>query len=105
MLRHSGVRFDETYRFSGGSDTVFFMCVHHAGYLMIWADEALATEWIPKSRATLKWLAMRPFRNGGTKAGSNPSGAASAVRPSVWQVSFLAQVAQLFFYPSVGIDR
>jgi glycosyltransferase involved in cell wall biosynthesis len=64
MLRESGIRFDESYRFSGGSDTFFFMRVHRAGYRMIWADEAFVTEWIPKSRATLKWLAMRHFRCG-----------------------------------------
>lgn len=64
MLRQSGIRFDETYRFSGGSDFFFFRRVYQAGYRMIWADEALATEWIPKSRTTLKWLAMRHFADG-----------------------------------------
>jgi glycosyltransferase involved in cell wall biosynthesis len=64
VLRESGLRFDESYRLTGGSDIVFFKQVYEAGYRMIWADEALATEWIPKSRATLKWLAMRNFRIG-----------------------------------------
>lgn len=64
ILRRSGIRFDEAYRFSGGSDNVFFRRVYQEGYRMVWADEALAAEWIPRSRATLKWLAMRHFRNG-----------------------------------------
>lgn len=72
IVRQSGIRFDETYRFSGGSDLFFFERVYEAGYRMIWADEALATEWIPKSRTTLKWLAMRHFRDGALR-GRNQS--------------------------------
>lgn len=67
MLRQSTLRFDNTYRFSGGSDTVFFERVCQAGYRMIWADEAIVTEWIPRSRANLKWLALRHFRNGANR--------------------------------------
>jgi GT2 family glycosyltransferase len=67
MLRQSGLRFDKSYRFSGGSDSAFFRCVFQAGYRMIWADEALVAEWIPKSRTTLNWLAMRHFRNGANR--------------------------------------
>jgi succinoglycan biosynthesis protein ExoM len=64
MLTKSGIRFDETYRFSGGSDLFFFRRVHKAGYRMVWAENARAVEWIPASRATLKWLLMREFSCG-----------------------------------------
>jgi GT2 family glycosyltransferase len=64
MLKESGIRFDESLRFSGGSDTFFFRRVHQAGYRMISAAEAVVVEWIPASRANLKWLVMRHFRNG-----------------------------------------
>ena len=67
MLRQSGMRFNERNRFSGGSDSAFSKGVHQAGYRMIWADEAFVTEWIPRSRASLKWLAMRRVRNGATE--------------------------------------
>jgi hypothetical protein len=67
MLRHSGLRFDETCPLSGGSDTLFFRGACQARYRMIWADEALVTEWIPRSRATLNWLTMRHFRCGATE--------------------------------------
>lgn len=68
MLRESGLRFDENYRLTGGTDVMFFRRVYQAGYRMIWADEALATEWIPKYRATLRWLATRNFRIGALDA-------------------------------------
>jgi glycosyltransferase involved in cell wall biosynthesis len=64
MLSESGIRFDETYPFSGGSDLFLFRRVHKAGYRMVWAENARAVEWIPASRATLKWLLMREFSCG-----------------------------------------
>lgn len=64
ILRESNLRFDESDRFNGGSDTVFFKRVHQAGYRMVWADNAFAAEWIPNSRTTIGWLARRYFRNG-----------------------------------------
>lgn len=72
MLRESGLRFDERYRLSGGSDGFFFQRVRQAGYRMVWADEAVVREWIPRSRATLKWLTMRHFRNGALVGESLP---------------------------------
>ena len=39
-----------------------------------------------------------------TRAGSNPSGAACALRLSAWHVSVLVQFARSYFFPSVGID-
>jgi succinoglycan biosynthesis protein ExoM len=64
LLKQSGIRFDENYRFSGGSDYFFFLRVREAGYRMVWAEGADAVEWNPACRANLKWLLMRHFRNG-----------------------------------------
>ncbi len=51
-------------RLSGGSDTHFFMRAHRTGRRMVWADEAVVAEYIPASRATLRWLLRREFRRG-----------------------------------------
>jgi hypothetical protein len=67
IVSASGLRFDERHPLSGGSDSYFFRRVREMGYRMIWADQALVTEWVPKSRATLNWLAMRHFRSGATE--------------------------------------
>ena len=64
MLTQSSIRFDETHPFGGGSDLFFFRRAHQAGYRMVWAENAHAVEWIPASRATLRWLLMREFSNG-----------------------------------------
>jgi GT2 family glycosyltransferase len=58
--------FDERFALSGGEDTHFFARVSLAGYKIVWSDEALAVEWIPRSRANLRWLLQRAYREGNT---------------------------------------
>jgi len=56
--------FDERFSLSGGEDTHFFMRVHRAGYKIVWADNAVVWEWIPKARANTKWLVRRAYNGG-----------------------------------------
>jgi hypothetical protein len=98
MLKQSGIRFDKTYRYSGGSDFFFSQRVYQAGYRMIWANEALVIEWIPKSRTSLKWLAMRHFKNGTLQGRKYPIW--RRVRPAVLgmaRIVFGAACTVVFF--------
>lgn len=60
--------FDERLALSGGSDWHFFRRVHNEGYKIIWANDALVSEWIPASRANLVWLLKRNYRLGITES-------------------------------------
>ncbi len=60
--------FDERFALTGGSDTHFFMRVFRAGYRIVWANDALAYEWIPKSRANVRWILQRAYRLGNTRS-------------------------------------
>lgn len=60
--------FDERLALSGGSDWHFFRRVYLAGYKMVWANDALVSEWIPASRANLVWLLKRNYRLGITES-------------------------------------
>lgn len=64
ILRESGLRFDERFALTGGSDTHFFRRLSRRGYKLVWADEAVVHEHIPASRATVRWLVQRAFRTG-----------------------------------------
>ena len=66
VLARTGIRFDDRFALSGGSDTHFFLRLHQAGCRMVWADEAVVHEWVPASRANLKWICRRAFRLGAT---------------------------------------
>jgi succinoglycan biosynthesis protein ExoM len=51
---------------TGSEDVEFFRRLTAAGKKIVWADDAIALEWVPNSRATLQWLTMRNFRCGAT---------------------------------------
>ncbi len=56
--------FDERIALMGCDDSHFFRRVRHAGFSIVWADAAVAHEWIPKSRTCFRWLVQRSFRSG-----------------------------------------
>jgi succinoglycan biosynthesis protein ExoM len=64
--RASGVRFDERLAFSGGSDTHFFRRLAAAGHRIVWSEDAIAHEWYPPGRITLRWVLQRSYRIGVT---------------------------------------
>lgn len=68
VFRKMDKAFDERLALSGGSDWHFFRRVHCAGYKIVWADDALVYEWIPTSRANVRWLLQRSYRLGITES-------------------------------------
>jgi succinoglycan biosynthesis protein ExoM len=56
--------FDESLALSGGEDTILFRSARLAGMLMVWADEAVVLEHVPRSRVRLPWLLRREYRRG-----------------------------------------
>ncbi len=68
VLRAMANLFDERMALTGGSDIHLFRRVHRAGYRIVWADEALTTEWIPPSRVGTMWILRRAFRVGASTA-------------------------------------
>lgn len=60
--------FDESMGRNGGDDSELFGRVADAGFRIVWADDAVAREAVPRSRTTLRWIAMRGFRVGTSSA-------------------------------------
>ena len=56
--------FDEELGLTGGEDTLFFAHAYEAGYKLVWADEAVAHEWTPRSRTNARWILKRSYRLG-----------------------------------------
>ncbi len=59
-----GVRFDERFGLSGGSDTLFTREVVRRGGRLVWCDEALVVDRVPPSRVTRQWVLRRSLRSG-----------------------------------------
>lgn len=58
--------FDDRFALAGGEDTHLFLRLAAAGRRMVWADDAVAHEWIPPSRARARWILQRGLREANT---------------------------------------
>jgi glycosyltransferase involved in cell wall biosynthesis len=66
FVRREGLRFDERFGISGGSDSVFTRALVARGGELVWCDEAVVTDVVPSQRMTRKWVIRRWFRMGNT---------------------------------------
>jgi glycosyltransferase involved in cell wall biosynthesis len=56
--------FEERLNLSGGEDVHFFRRAVGRGFTVVWNGEAIVSEWVPASRATVRWLVWRAYRVG-----------------------------------------
>jgi succinoglycan biosynthesis protein ExoM len=57
-------KFDDNFQLTGGEDTQFFLRVRRAGYKIVWSNEAVVWETVPRDRATLNWIVRRGYQSG-----------------------------------------
>lgn len=57
-----GLRFDEAMRFSGGSDSDYFLRAADLGARIRWVDDAFVDEVVTPTRLSLRWQLMRALR-------------------------------------------
>ncbi|WP_168582200.1 glycosyltransferase family 2 protein [Gephyromycinifex aptenodytis] len=69
ILRRTGLRFDDRFGLTGGSDSALTRALVAAGADLRWCDEAVVRELVPASRAEAGWVARRTRRttNAGTR--------------------------------------
>lgn len=68
FVRTSGLRFDERFGLTGGSDTLFTKQLHAMGGQMVWCDEAIVTDVVPVGRISRDWVLHRAYRSGNSDA-------------------------------------
>jgi glycosyltransferase involved in cell wall biosynthesis len=64
VVRKFGVRFDERFGISGGSDTLFSHELVTNGGRLVWCDEALVVDQVPAGRVSARWVLQRALRSG-----------------------------------------
>jgi GT2 family glycosyltransferase len=64
LVRGSGVRFDARFGTTGGEDVKFFRELAARGARIVWADDAVVTEFVPADRVSAEWLVQRMYRIG-----------------------------------------
>lgn len=63
QVQNSGIRFDERFSLTGGSDTLFTRQLVRSGGRLVWCDEAHVVDVVPASRLTREWVMQRAFRS------------------------------------------
>jgi succinoglycan biosynthesis protein ExoM len=64
FVRSAGLRFDDRFGLSGGSDTLFTRQLTDRGGLMVSCAEAVVTDQVPAQRMTRQWVVRRALRSG-----------------------------------------
>lgn len=81
-VRRLGLRFDERFGLSGGSDTLFTRELVRGGGRLVWCDEALVVDRVPPERLTARWVLRRAVRSGNSWSRTSLV-LAPAARPAV----------------------
>lgn len=68
VVRAHGVRFDERFATSGGSDTFFTHALVSAGARIVWCDEAPVVDIVPAGRMNRSWVLSRAQRMGNSRS-------------------------------------
>lgn len=80
VIRTLGVRFDDRFGLSGGSDTLFTRQLHQQGGRLVWCDEAVVLDVVPAARATSAWVLRRALRMGNSASRTSIALAPTALR-------------------------
>jgi len=64
VLTEQSGPFAPQFALSGAEDTHLFMRLQRVGTRMVWADEAVVEERVPKTRLNMRWLLQRAYRGG-----------------------------------------
>lgn len=91
-----GLRFRRRFNLTGGEDKVFFLEAAAKGARTVWSHGAEVHEYVPASRATLKWFLQRKFRSGITRVLTQRFMVSKA---STWYKFFPQALLNLVIFP------
>ncbi len=77
--RGDGAVFDMRHNDTGGEDTALFAALIASGRSIMWAEDALVHEFVPRARMRLGWLLRRWYRTGNAQALMRGQGARARV--------------------------
>ena len=64
QVRVLGVRFESALALAGGEDSLFSRSLARAGGRLVWCDEAVVVDVVPRERMTRRWVLTRAWSHG-----------------------------------------
>jgi succinoglycan biosynthesis protein ExoM len=64
FVRLHGIHFDLAFGISGGDDTMFTKELTRAGGTIVWCDESVVLDVVPKQRISRRWVTLRAMSSG-----------------------------------------
>jgi glycosyltransferase involved in cell wall biosynthesis len=64
QVRKLGVQFHPDFGLTGAEDTLFSRMLTERGGVIVWCDESVATDFVPRTRSTKKWVLARSWSHG-----------------------------------------
>lgn len=105
LLCLAGGAFDERFASSGGEDTLLFRRAARAGAKLVWCDEAVVHEHVPRARLRLSWLLRRAFRGGQNWVRIRAEGSPRVWLPLAVRGLASALVAAVLILPALVVSR
>lgn len=93
-VRRLGLRFDERFAMTGGSDTLFTGQLVARGGVIRWCENAVTVEPTPPERATREWVLARERRVGNTWSRVHlvlATGRAATLKTCLWLLAIAAK--------------
>ena len=104
IVRRGGLRFEESFNFSGGEDVVFFRRAEILGYTTAWLEKFLVFEQVPPTRACLKWILQRRYRHGHERLQTADAlGATKVERAAVLLRAALSVIGGVLLIPAASL--
>lgn len=66
QISQLGLKFHPRFGLTGGEDTLFTRQIVRRGGKIVYCNEAVVTDFVPRDRSTRKWVLQRAFRSGNT---------------------------------------
>jgi succinoglycan biosynthesis protein ExoM len=94
LFKVKGYRLDKEYGVTGGSDYELFSRMLNDGYKLVSCFEAITYEFVPESRANIKWLIRRVARTGNNFARTQIEQSKGIKKIIVWSREFFKGLIQ-----------
>lgn len=93
LVREHGLSFDNDFGLTGGDDTMFTRQLRKTGGSILWCDEAIVFDIVPRQRITRRWVVLRALSSGNSWSLTSLKLCTTALERFGWRLRLTGQGA------------